>query len=1515
MSALSGQIVRGYELHELIGAGGFGAVYRAYQPVVKRDVAVKIILPQYANQPDFIRSFETEAQLIARLEHLHIVPLYDFWREPSGAYLVMRWLRGGSLRTRLKYGPLDTEAVAQMLDQTAGALHVAHRRGVVHRDIKPDNILLDEEGNIYLTDFGIAQDLETSQAGDDNDTFTGSLTYTSPEQIRGDAASPLTDIYSLGILLYEALVAEHPFPDSSPTSLIHHHLNETLPTVRDRIPDLAPDVDYVIQRATAKNPAERYDDAVTMAAAFRRALKASKRRVLYAEGTTRPLQAVDTTPTAFDALLPDLDSPYKGLRPFEEADAADFFGREGLVEHLLSRMAEADQTPVARFLAVVGPSGSGKSSVVKAGLLPAIRLGGLTGSKNWYIVEMTPGARPLEELATRLLSIAINPPSELTSRVLRDERGILEAVRRVLPLSGESKLLLYIDQFEELFTMVQDEDARARFLRGLWVAVTDPDSPLRLIITLRADYYDRPLNYPGFGELIRKQTEVVLPMEADELHRAIVAPAQRIGVDLEPGLTAAIIADVSQQPGALPLLQYALTELFEQREGRVLRLDSYAHIGGVLGALARRADELYNGMDESRQNATRQLLLRLVMPEEGASAMRRRVPRSELISIGNDENALASVIDAFGKYRLLTFDHDPETRGPTVEVAHEALIREWQRLHGWLETSREDLRQQRRLTAAAEEWLRAARDPSYLARGIRLDQFEHWAETTELALNHDELAFMSASISERETRLAAEQARQGREALLERRSRSRLRTLVVVLMLAVIGALGLTTVAIGQNRAAQLNAITATYAQGAAFDAANRALTQAAIADSNALQARSLAQAASAQLALQDGNADTAVLLAIEANRQSELPQARLALADVAYSPGTMRRLVGSTAAVTDTAITPDGSEVVSVARDGAILLWDVSSGQVIQRFASHSDRLTSVAFSPDGQSILTGSWDNTASLWDAKTGALIRSFKSDDSILSVAFSPGGRSMLTGSNNGMIRLWNVATGEEVKRFIGHTAPVYGVAFSPDSQLIVSGSMDRTVRVWNVATTRQLLEFDGHTDRVLTVAFHPNGRFVASGSTDKTIRLWSIVTGQQVDEFSGHTDAVTRVAFDPTGQTLLSSSWDNSLIQWNLETGQAEHHFIGHSDAVNSVAISANGRTAVSASSDRTLRVWELAGASELQRYRFYIDSVAALAISPDGHTAIAGGDDNSIVQFDLTTGRQIRRLYGHKNSILALAVSHDGKMALSGSTAGTDLVWNMATGTPLSTPTGHLSSVDSVAFSADDRLLVTGSWDGRSILWDARTGAQVRVLAGTTRDKVYAVAFTRSGKQTLVGLSTGIIQLWDVTSGAEIREYPTGAPVMQIAVTPDNTAFMVASGDGTLRLIDLNSGSEIRRFTGHRSAVQTVAINAEGTAAVSGSRDRTLILWDMATGAPIYRFEGHTDAISTVAFLPDGSAAVSGSADKTMRMWRTLALNRLLAWTYANRYVPPLDCNNQPEYRLEGLCGDFQASAPDSATS
>ncbi|MCP3934991.1 MAG: serine/threonine-protein kinase PknK, partial [Actinomycetia bacterium] len=444
----SGRPLRGYTLGDVIGEGAFSLVYRGTQPSLGREVAVKQIRAELANRPEFIRRFEAEAQMIAHLEHPYVVPLYDYWREPDTAYLIMRWLRGGTLEDRLAQGRLDVDEALKLVRQVGSALGIAHRAGVVHRDVKPANVFLDGEGDYFLGDFGIAlgaEDLSDPSAA----LSAGSPAYASPEQLRREAVGPPSDVHGLGISVFEALTGQLPFPtENTQASLLNRQLNDTIPLVRSTRTDVPDNVDEVLQRATAKDPADRYQSIEEFVRAFEDAIEGSE--------STPHQRGVGTLIATGDA-----SNPYRGLRPFNEPDAGQFFGRDRLVDELVNSL-KVDGS-LARLVTVVGPSGSGKSSAVHAGLIPALRAGAVTGSSEWFITSMTPGESPFEELETALLRVAVNPPDQLLGQLTQNTRGISRATRRILP-DAASELLIVIDQFEELFTLCDNPQVRRKFL-------------------------------------------------------------------------------------------------------------------------------------------------------------------------------------------------------------------------------------------------------------------------------------------------------------------------------------------------------------------------------------------------------------------------------------------------------------------------------------------------------------------------------------------------------------------------------------------------------------------------------------------------------------------------------------------------------------------------------------------------------------------------------------------------------------------------------------------------------------------------------------------------------------------------------------------------------------------------------------------------------------------------------------------------------------------------------------------
>src|SRR6266508_2113867 len=1328
---LSGRAIRGYALHQRIGAGGFGVVYRADQPGVGRAVAIKIILPQYANHPEFIRRFEAEAQIIARLEHPHIIPLYDYWREPGGAYLVLRYVSGGTLHTALQRAPLPLDASARLLDQIGAALSVAHRASVIHRDLKPSNILLDSDGNAYLADFGIAKDLGNAEPASQTQpgAIVGSAAYLSPEQVKDEPVTPRSDIYSLCIMLYELLTGVQPFQAPTPAQLIQKQINEPLPPLRARRLDLPEALDAVIQRATAKNPADRYPDVVNLVADFRAVVNSPLSLIRSSEVKDNRQRTAGNGQQTVVVELPDLANPYKGLRPFTEADAANFFGRDAVVARLLERMAEDQeqrtkdkeqrhdrplttdngQRTMSRFLAVVGPSGSGKSSVVRAGLLPALRRGGVPGSERWFIAELSPGAHPLDELELALLRLAADRPANLAEQLARDERGLLRAARLILPPDDESELLLVIDQFEELFTLVEDEAARAHFLASLVAAATDARSRIRVVITLRADFYDRPLLYTGLGELIRARTEAILPLTADELERTIASPAQRAGLALEPGLIAAIVKDVGEQPGALPLLQYALTELFERRDGRPLTLAADRESGSVSGALARRADEIYAGLNEQQQEAARQLFLRLISLGEGTEDTRRRVRRAELrtenqeprtegehdvggsrltprVPVLGSGGAMDEVIDLHGRYRLLTFDRDPITRGPTVEVAHEALIRSWARLRTWLDASRESLRVQRRLAAAAADWIAAGRDASFLAGGARLVQFEGLGYSN-LALNVEELAYLDASIAAREAQHTQEEvarqrelaqaqalaAEQQRRAETERqraeeqiRASKRLRRRAVWLAAVAVLALGAALFA-GLQR------------QQATIQAAN-AERQASLA---------LARQIVVQIFNLAGNqVDLRLLLSAEVTRRADIRETRASLFDALERTSHLSSyLRHHTDQVRSVAFSPDGKILASGSDDKTIILWDIATHRPIGLpLSGHLSRVRSVGFSREGKTLASGSEDKTIILWDVAThrpfGAPLQGHT--DWVRSVAFSPDGKTLASSSDKTII-LWNVATHQPLGLpLTDYTSVVNSVAFSPDGRLLASDGNDKTIMLWDVPTHHPFgAPLQGHTDWVRSVAFSPDGKTLASSSKDQTVRLWDVATGQPLGlPLAGHADVVWSVAFSPDGKSLASGAGDKTIIMWDLATDPLRGPSLtGHTGWMTSAAFSPDGKTLASGSYDRTAMLWDVATRQPLGLpLRGHTDNVSSVAFSPDGKTLATSSDDKTVILWDVATRQPLGLpLRGHTGEVAIVAFSPDGKTLATGSLDLTARLWDAATRQPLGPPlTGHTAIVTKI---------------------------------------------------------------------------------------------------------------------------------------------------------------------------------------------------------------------------------------------
>ena len=1516
--------VRGYELKEEIGAGAYGEIFRAVQPAISREVAIKVIRRRFADDPRFIRRFEAEAQTIARLEHPHIVPLYDYWREPEGAFLVMRLLRGGNLTEALTAGPWPPERAQRLLDQLAAALHAAHRQGIVHRDIKPANILFDEVGYAYLSDFGIAKDLE----GDAQLTLESGLLdtpdYLSPEQLHDGPVGPQTDIYSLGAVLYEVLSAEKPYPNRSMLAVIQSHLNESFPSLSIVRPDLPTGIDAVIQRATAKQPGDRYDDALEMAQAFREAMRHA--------GDEAPAdKKIVIDPAPGEAAVVN---PYKGLRSYEEADTGDFFGRDTLTRELVARLGEN------RFLAVVGPSGSGKSSVVKAGLVPTLRQGALPGSDNWYVAMMTPGTHPLEELELALWPIAVDPPPSLVDPMQRDTRGMLRTIRRILPREENVQLVLVIDQFEELFTMV-DEERRAHFLNSLLEATVDRQSPLHVVVTLRADFYDRPLQYEPIAKLFKACTELVLPLAREELAQAIQEPAKRAGVRFEEGVVTEIVADTSDQAGALPLMQYALTELFEARQNSVITSQGYADIGGVTGALERRADEIFEGLSVEEQEGARQLFLRLVTLGEGVEDTRRRVRLTELSQLrvksdtgilgtlgsaqedksglsdwetewsGDPESALA----LYAAARLLVFDRDPQTREPTVELAHEALLREWGLLRTWLEESRDDVRLERLLAVSAAEWEEVDRDEGYLIRAARLSQYEAWQGGTSVALTESEQDYLEASLAARRRREVEEEARTKRElqtaqqlAETERRRAEE----------GEQAAQGLRRRALFLAGALVVAALLA----AAALLAWRQAGENAALAERSAIEAQSLALASAAQAAMADDDTDQALMLAQAANEiEDPAALAREVLYEAAMSPGTRRRINAGGGWLWAMDVHLQTRRVASGGDDADVTVWDMDSGEkLVVLSGEHSESIGDVAFTPDGERLLSGAYDDTLLLWDLNSGQVIQRMENPyGDVNSLDISANGDLAAAGTEGGIATLWDLESGELVGE-LAHNPElqILPVTFSENGQLLATGSEDGSLIIWDLASHEALHEIQVLDGVLFDLAFSPDGQTLAAGGQSDAVSLFDVGTGDQKGSLDGLPDWLFDVDFNADGSQLLSASRDGGVLLWDVAAQQLLQAYIGKDGRTLGVKF-VDDDTAVSSTSSGTLRVWDLPD-SRLRGQIGVGSYVASAATRPDD-ALVALGLNQAVRLIDAKNNETVAELampegsdpVHNRGDVTALVFDAEGERLLAANDGGELILWDIGAGKEIRRFEGHASRIHDLQFSPDGRSFLSAADDKQVILWDVETGDMIFNYANPT-DTINSVAFAPDGQSFAAGMGTfrfaaaeidpenmdtGIV-IWDTNTGNELaRLEGHEGPVVTLDFSPDGSQLLSGSIDTTVRLWDVFKGEALQRFDGHTSGVMSLDFDDEGNYAVSGAQDGTVIVWEVETGDLLRRISGHEGSVHTAAFLPGGDVR-SAAEDGAVKLWN-MALDdeALLAWMQNSRYIPEFTCEQRTRYGLE----------------
>jgi WD40 repeat protein/energy-coupling factor transporter ATP-binding protein EcfA2 len=1154
------------------------------------------------------------------------------------------------------------------------------------------------------------------------------------------------------------------------------------------------------------------------------------------------------------------EPPFKGLTYFSEADAGIFFGREALSDDLVARLHST------QFLGVIGASGSGKSSLLRAGVVPRLR------QKNWSIHIMTPTARPLEKLASTLTrdERSLYAADEMSAALASDPRTLLLAANRLAARAEADRLLLLVDQFEELFTLCRDEAERSAFLECLLTAVAEPGT-LTVVIGLRADFYDQCLQYEGLRMLLSRQQEAIGPMKQEEIVRVIAEPAKQGGWQFVEGLVEQILENVGQEPGRLPLLSHALRETWERRHGTVMTLAGYRAAGGVEGAIAKTAEETLMRLDESKLPIVQHIFLSLTELGEGSEDTRRISTRAELSQIGSGDEPVNALLEELVRARLITID------GQDVEVAHEALIRRWPRLHDWVSENRDRLRFERRLADDALEWSEElGRDPGALYQGARLAQAVEWSQGSDVVLSPLALEFLESSreLAEREERekeeqrqhelnqqraLAEEQSKRAEEAeTAEARQRRLTRIALGILVVALIAAVLAVFFGLESRNNARL-------AQESSRVALSRQL---------------LTQSAT----VLDSQYDLALLLGSEALITSTTPETEgMMNYELIYNPYLSTYLREHAEMVNNLTFVANGKLLASGSEDGQIILWDLESQEpAFPPLEFHQNSVYPIVFNNDRGLLASGScaqyFDETQeeciqgeiAVWGlAEEGNEARIiFGHDDSIRELAFSPDGNFLASTAGTSLI-LWDVDTLEPIWELVlDGNESLWSVEFSPtDNDLLVLGDESGRITIIDVRTQSIIKEIRAHSQRVISTAFSPNGQVLASGSRDGTIALWDVTTWEPLwpllEEHTGH---ITDLEFG-NNDHLVSVGLDGQVLLWNLSgEPEVELSLTGHGGSVTEATFreTLDEMMLMTNGPEGSIILWDLKG--DVSRGRWlpgHHDSVSSIDFSPDSSVLISGSADESIILWDLESGTAIGSpLLTHSDDVRDVAFQPQGDYIASADRDGNVILWEL-NGKQIEPREleGHDAIVRSVNFSPDGSLLASSDDSGKIFLWDVEADRQIGEPLIGHNEAVFDVDFSPDGTLLATGSWDGKIQFWDLEtlelSGESIT---TGMEqVWDIEFTPDGTILAAAGQGEKILLFDVADRTlDSQLATNQVNRISSIAFSPDGEMLASGSSDSTIEIWNIPdrriVGLPLHT---HSSGINSLKFSPDGHTLAS----------------------------------------------------------
>lgn len=1136
--------------------------------------------------------------------------------------------------------------------------------------------------------------------------------------------------------------------------------------------------------------------------------------------------------------IPDAACPWVGLRSFDEEHTAYFYGRDEEVGRIIERLR------AEKFMAIVGSSGRGKSSLARAGVIPALRRE--EGVDDLKVKIIRPRHAPLRQLAVAALELKGAAPTEqeteaLASSLSSDPKTL---VGEIASTHGEREpqVLLLIDQFEDIFLPNVGARERGDFIANILMTL-DRSVGVFILLTVRTNFLHELEAYPDLLRVFADHHHWVRRFTRDDLRLAITKPAEAMGLKIDDGLVDLILNELGDEHGALPLLSHTMAELFKHREGMRLTSQAYRAIRGVRGAIAHHAGSVFASLNPREQEIARRLMIRLTdVGLRPANDVGRRVDLEELVPGQAQSGEVRQVIQKLSDERLLTTGSEGETLSPSgpqrrtwVELSHMSLIRHWPRLAGWVNEKRHALRVFHSLDADAREWDREERDPGLLYRGHKLEQaleerrgFEEFVEGL-----HADFLRASEELKKQEQHTQA---------------RARRRKRIVKLLASTVALLLLL----------------------AAFFVWKWRDTKQErdVADSLRRAADSISQLSF--------DPELSLLLAIESGHLKLTGQTKEALRQ-ALAASRVRAVYSSHhKQIISVDLSPDGKYLLTGGYDPEARIQEVATGKIIQEFGGHQEGVNWASYSPDGARVVTASRDGATRIWDVNTGQRLKELRTGEDTESKAinhaiFSPDGSSLATGGEDGMVRLWDVKAGRLIREFKAHDAHINTVAYSPDGRWVATASGDHTARVWDALTGQPTGAFTEHQDSVLYISFSPDGSKIITASKDKTARVWEVGSWKQVMVIVGHALAVTCAEFSADGKLILTASMDGTARVWDARTGREILDLLGHGSAVNTAIFSPDGKYVFTASGDHTARKWEVESAPVARTLHGHTGAVSSASFSGDGTRIVTASGDKTARVWDVRSGQQLGA-YPHPDTIERAAISADGALVATAGGDGVGRLWDVSSGEVKRELRGHNGRLHSIALSRDGTLAATGGSDGTARIWDVATGAAGRGIP-VYKDKaaykentynVYDVAFSPDSRFVATASKNSRVTVWDVKTGESTFEWniETG-PVNSVAFSIDGRYLLAACEDRTARVWDLADKRAVAVLRGHDERLNSAAFSPDGMLIITASDDGSARLWEFGVGHTLFQLPDQGAGVKWVSFSPNGKllAAANGSGD------------------------------------------------------